>query len=78
MHPLVKTKWKDGDSLQLSRLDTILSVSLGGLITMAIMITSAVAFEGNPQEIDGIAALRRTTTTDSRWLVYSFFLHLDS
>jgi len=52
-----KTKWKDGDSLQLSRLDTILSVSLGGLITMAIMITSAVAFEGNPQEIDGIAAL---------------------
>ncbi|WP_375577809.1 Nramp family divalent metal transporter [Marivirga tractuosa] len=52
-----KTKWKTGDSLQLSRLDTILSVSLGGLITMAIMITAAVAFEGNPQEIDGIGAL---------------------
>lgn len=52
-----KTKWKTGNSLQLSRFDTILSVSLGGLITMAIMITSAVAFEGNPQEIDGIGAL---------------------
>jgi Mn2+/Fe2+ NRAMP family transporter len=52
-----KTKWKTGDSLQLSRLDTILSVSLGGIITMAIMITSAVAFEGNPQEIDGIGTL---------------------
>ncbi|WMN11087.1 Nramp family divalent metal transporter [Marivirga salinae] len=52
-----KTKWKEGDSLQLSRLDTILSVSLGGLITMAIMTTAAVAFEGNPQEIDGIGAL---------------------
>lgn len=52
-----KTKWKQGDSLQLSRLDTILSVSLGGLITMAIMITSAVAFEANPQEIEGIDAL---------------------
>ncbi|WP_296623435.1 Nramp family divalent metal transporter [Marivirga sp.] len=52
-----KTKWKTGDSLKLSRLDTILSVSLGGLITMAIMITAAVAFEGNPQEIDGIGAL---------------------
>ena len=52
-----KTKWKDGDSLQLSRLDTILSVSLGGLITMAIMVTAAVAFEANPQTIDGIGAL---------------------
>lgn len=52
-----KTKWKDGDSLKLSRLDTILSVSLGGLITMAIMITAAVVFEGNPQEINGISAL---------------------
>jgi Mn2+/Fe2+ NRAMP family transporter len=52
-----KTKWKTGDSLKLSRLDTILSVSLGGLITMAIMITAAVAFEGNSQEIDGIGAL---------------------
>lgn len=52
-----KTKWKTGNSLQLSRFDTILSVSLGGLITMAIMITSAVAFEENPQEIDGIGAL---------------------
>lgn len=52
-----KTKWKDGDSLQLSRLDTIVSVSLGGLITMAIMVTAAVAFEANPQTIDGISAL---------------------
>ncbi|MGM0581842.1 MAG: Nramp family divalent metal transporter [Bacteroidota bacterium] len=52
-----KAKWKNGDSLQLSKLDTILSVSLGGLITMAIMITAAVAFEGNPQEIEGIEAL---------------------
>jgi Mn2+/Fe2+ NRAMP family transporter len=52
-----KAKWKIGDSLSLSRWDTVLSVSLGGFITMAIMITSAVAFEGNPQEIEGIAAL---------------------
>ncbi|HET8858807.1 Nramp family divalent metal transporter [Marivirga sp.] len=52
-----KTKWKTGDSLQISRLDTILSVSLGGLITMAIMVTAAVAFEANPQEIDGIGVL---------------------
>jgi len=52
-----KTKWKTGNSLKLSRLDTILSVSLGGLITMAIMVTAAVAFKGNPQEINGITAL---------------------
>jgi Mn2+/Fe2+ NRAMP family transporter len=52
-----KTKWKEGDSLPLSRLDTILSVSLGGLITMAIMITAAVAFEGKPESIEGIGAL---------------------
>jgi Mn2+/Fe2+ NRAMP family transporter len=52
-----KAKWNNGDSLSLSRLDTVLSVSLGGLITMAIMVTAAVAFEGNTQEIDGIGAL---------------------
>ncbi len=52
-----KTKWRSGDSLKLSRLDTILSVSLGGLITMAIMITAAVAFEGASKDIEGIGAL---------------------
>ena len=52
-----KTKWKEGDSLYLSRMDTILSVTLGGLITMAIMVTAAIAFEGNVQLIEGIGAL---------------------
>ncbi|WMN06797.1 Nramp family divalent metal transporter [Marivirga arenosa] len=52
-----KTKFKDTDSLNMSRLDTVISVTLGGIITMAIMITAAIAFEGNQNEFKGINSL---------------------
>ena len=52
-----KEKWKTGDSLFLSRWDTILSVSLGGLITMCILLTAAVAFEGQATKINGLPQL---------------------
>ncbi|GAA5036962.1 manganese transporter [Marivirga lumbricoides] len=50
----VKQKWKGGSSLSSARWDTILSVTLGGIITMCIMITSAVAFEGQNTKINDL------------------------
>ena len=49
-----KRKWKDQEvpkALNNSRVDTAISIGLGGLITLAIMSTSAVAFFGNIIEI---------------------------
>ena len=49
-----KRKWKDQEvtqALNNSRADTAISISLGGLITLAIMSTSAVAFFGSSMEI---------------------------
>ena len=49
-----KRKWKDQEvtqALNNSRVDTAISIGLGGLITLAIMSTSAVAFFGSGMEI---------------------------
>lgn len=51
-----RTRWSAND-LPLARLDTLVSVIGGGIITMAIMITSAVAFEGSSRDIDNIKDL---------------------
>ncbi|MEL6675484.1 MAG: Nramp family divalent metal transporter [Bacteroidota bacterium] len=53
----VKEKWKGAENLPQTRLDTVLSVGLGGLITMAILLCAAVAFEGESKEIEGAADL---------------------
>ena len=53
----VKEKWKSSERLGEARLDTILSVTLGGIITASILITSAVAFEGIQKNIDNAADL---------------------
>lgn len=53
----VKEKWKSAAFLNTSRLDTILSISIGGIITMAILITSAVAFEGENRRIENFSEL---------------------
>lgn len=59
----VKQKWNEGNSLTNARWDTFISVILGGLITMSILICSAVAFEqGNPQEVDSISGLSAQLT----------------
>lgn len=42
----VKEKWKSASDLKTSYWDTLISVTAGGIITMAILITSAIAFEG--------------------------------
>ena len=49
-----KRKWKDQEvtqALNNSRADTAISIGLGGLITLVIMSTSAVAFFGSSMEI---------------------------
>jgi manganese transport protein len=39
-------KWGDARELPNSRLDTILSIGIGGIISAAIIITAAAAFHG--------------------------------
>lgn len=53
----VKEKWTGENSLSLARWDTFLSVFLGGLITMSIVITAAVAFSGTNQTVKSAADL---------------------
>jgi len=52
-----KEKWGNSKSLKVARLDTILSIVLGGVITMAILIVAAVAFEGKSKEVQDISDL---------------------
>jgi len=55
----VKEKWKDKSQLSLARWDTVLSVTLGGVITMAILITSAIAFENGHGTVEGLGDLSK-------------------
>lgn len=55
----VKEKWKVGHHLSSARWDTFISVALGGLITMAILICSAVAFESINTKPESMAGLAR-------------------
>lgn len=47
----VQEKWKDKTGLKEARTDILISISVGGLISMAIVITSAWAFMGSGIEI---------------------------
>ena len=53
----VKEKWSDENGLTSARWDTFLSVILGGLITMSIVITSAIAFGGTGKTVKSAADL---------------------
>jgi len=54
---LVKEKWKNGEALPLARRDTVISIVLGGLVSMAILISAA----GMPaQEINNAADLAKS------------------
>ncbi|CAK9037420.1 Divalent metal cation transporter MntH [Durusdinium trenchii] len=48
---VVQERWSEsdalGESLRESRIDTLLAVALGGLVTMAILVTAAVAYAGD-------------------------------
>lgn len=58
----VKEKWKGTNNLSASRWDTYLSVIFGGIITMAILITSAVAFSGQAKTVSSAADLAQQLT----------------
>jgi NRAMP (natural resistance-associated macrophage protein)-like metal ion transporter len=53
----VKQRWKSSKDLATARWDTIISILLGGLITMTILICSAVAFQGEAQTPESMADL---------------------
>ena len=53
----VKQRWSGAENLPNSRWDTAISVILGGLITMAIIITASVAFSGTEKTIQSAADL---------------------
>ena len=53
----VQERWSGEKDLAKSRWDTLFSVILGGIITMAILITAAVAFEGLDKEVKSAADL---------------------
>lgn len=54
---LVQEKWKNREGLKAARVDTLISILLGGLVSMAIVITSAAAFFGSGNEIQSAADL---------------------
>ena len=53
----VKTKWHQSGDLSLVRFDTVLAIFFGGIITMSILITAAVAFADSPKSVENIADL---------------------
>ncbi|OSY86973.1 manganese transporter [Tenacibaculum holothuriorum] len=53
---LVKEKWKTSDDLSLAKKDTIISIVLGGLVSMAIIISAAAI---NSSEINNAADLAK-------------------
>lgn len=52
-----KEKWKDSTSLPEAKKDTILSVLLGGFITLAIIITASIAMYGNATDFNNVSQL---------------------
>lgn len=49
----VGERWSDPSKLAAARTDSIISIGAGGLISMAIVVTSAAAFHGKPVNITG-------------------------
>ncbi len=58
----VMEKWKNPDKLPLARTDLVISVLLGGLISISVVITSAFAFYGTSSSISGASDLANQLT----------------
>lgn len=52
-----RKKWQGAGDLPASRFDTLVAVVLGGLITMAVLIAAAAAFEGSAKPAESAADL---------------------
>ncbi len=73
---IVREKWGDQTDLQRSlkeaRVDTVVSILIGGAITLAILTTSAMAFYGNDIAVTGATLAKQlepTLGSNSRYLV---------
>ncbi|MDW7759073.1 MAG: Nramp family divalent metal transporter [Acidobacteriota bacterium] len=51
----VRERWKDPRDIRAARLDIGIAIPLGGIVSMAIVVTSAASFYGAPAEIGGAA-----------------------
>lgn len=58
----VKQRWKDPGKLGLVRSDSIISIGAGGIISIAIVITSAAAFFGSSGIINNAADMAKQLT----------------
>jgi manganese transport protein len=47
----VQEKWANAEDVKIARIDSIISIGLGGLISMAIIVTASAAFYGSGTEI---------------------------
>lgn len=54
---IVQEKWKSADALKTARIDLILSMILGGIISVSVVVSSAAAFFGPGTEIKGASGL---------------------
>ncbi len=54
---IVQERWKDKDDLKAARLDIWISILLGGLVSMSVVITSAVALFGSGKDIQNATDL---------------------
>lgn len=52
---LVSEKWKSGSDLSLARRDTIVSILLGGVVSMAVMVAAAAIPSGNIDTVMDLA-----------------------
>ncbi|MBM3420437.1 MAG: divalent metal cation transporter [Bacteroidetes bacterium] len=52
-----REKWKRRDDISKSTIDSVIAIGLGGVISGAIVVTSASAFYGTGREIAGVADL---------------------
>ncbi|MGI9544868.1 MAG: Nramp family divalent metal transporter [Cyclobacteriaceae bacterium] len=53
----VKQKWSGPEHLRISRGDTLISILVGGLITMCVVVTSAAAFHGTDTVVESASDL---------------------
>lgn len=54
---IVQEKWKSISALKTARLDLIISVILGGIVSMSVVVSSSAAFFGTGNEINGASDL---------------------
>lgn len=53
----VSERWKSAEDLKSARIDTVISIGLGGLISMAVIISASASFHGTGVEIDSGAVM---------------------